>query len=53
MVVTLVSAHMKQLIAMKQEYEREGFHLQRLQGRRYMDAEGHIRSALGKIMEPL
>lgn len=50
---TSQAAHMKQLIAMKQEYEREGFHLQRLQGRRYVDAEGHIRSSLGKIMEPL
>ena len=50
---TSQAAHMKQLIAMKQEYEREGFHLQRLQGRRYVDAEGHIHSSLGKIMEPL
>lgn len=50
---TSQAAHMKQLIAMKQEYEREGFHLQRLQGRRYVDAEGRIRSSLGKIMEPL
>lgn len=50
---TSQAAHMKQLIAMKQEYEREGFHLQRLQGRRYVDAEGHIRSSLSKIMEPL
>ena len=50
---TSQAAHMKQLIAMKQEYEREGFHLQRLQGRRYVDSEGRVRSSLNKIMEPL
>ena len=50
---TSQAAHMKQLIAMKQEYEKEGFHLQRLQGRRYIDSDGHIRSSLGKIMEPV
>ena len=50
---TSQAAHMKQLIAMKQEYEKEGFHLQRLQGRRYVDNDGHIRSSLGKIMEPV
>lgn len=50
---TSQAAHMKQLIAMKQEYEREGFHLQRLQGRRYVDSEGRVRSSLSKIMEPL
>lgn len=50
---TSQAAHMKQLIAMKQEYEKEGFHLQRLQGRRYVDDDGHIRSSLGKIMEPV
>lgn len=44
--------HMQKLILLKKEYEREGFHLQRLYKRRKRDSQGRIRSTLGKIMMP-
>jgi hypothetical protein len=42
---------MDKLIKMKKEYERLGFHLQRLYKRRKKDENGVFRSTLGQIME--
>ena len=42
--------HMQKLLQLKKDYEREGFHLQRLYKRRAKDANGVYRSTLGKIM---
>ena len=36
---------------MKKDYEREGFHLQRLYKRRKVDKKGNIVSTFGEIME--
>jgi hypothetical protein len=43
--------HMQKLLQMKKDYEREGFHLQRLYKRRIKNKNGIYRSTLGKIME--
>lgn len=43
--------HMQKLLALKKDYEREGFHLQRLYKRRKADANGIMRSTFGQIME--
>ena len=48
---TSQASHIKQLIAMKQEYESRGFHLQRLYCRREVDDEGRIKSTFDHIME--
>ena len=45
--------HMQKLSALKREYEREGFHLQRLYKRRKVDSKGIMRSTMGDIMEPI
>ena len=45
--------HMAKLQAMKKDYERRGFHLQRLYKRRKADKNGIMRSTFGSIMEPL
>ena len=45
--------HMQKLLLMKKDYEREGFHLQRLYKRRIVDSEGNIRSTFYKITSPL
>jgi len=45
--------HMQKLLALKKDYEREGFHLQRLYKRRKADANGIMRSAFGQIIEPV
>jgi len=42
---------MKQLIAMKQDYEKRGFHLQRLYCRRTLDGEGKYKTTFDTIME--
>lgn len=42
--------HMQKLVTVKKEYEREGFHLQRLYKRRAKDKEGIPRSTFGVIM---
>lgn len=42
--------HMTKLQAMKKEYERLGFHLQRLYKRRKADKNGIMRSTFGSIM---
>ena len=41
--------HMNKLIQLKKEYEREGFHLQRLYKRRIADKNGIMRSTFGKL----
>ena len=42
--------HMHKLKDMQKEYERKGFHLQRLYKRRKADAQGIMRSTFGDIM---
>lgn len=42
--------HMAKLLAMKKDYEREGFHLQRLYSRRKKDKNGNYHSTFGNIM---
>ena len=44
---------MQKLLQMKKDYEREGFHLQRLYKRRFRDVNGIYHSTFGKIMEPV
>ena len=43
--------HMQKLLQMKKDYEREGFHLQRLYKRRKKDENGVYKSTFGSIME--
>ena len=43
--------HMQKLLQLKKDYEREGFHLQRLYKRRIRDKRGVMRSTLGVIMQ--
>lgn len=45
--------HMAKLQSMKKEYERLGFHLQRLYKRRKADDNGIMRSTFGSIMDPI
>lgn len=45
--------HMAKLQSMKKEYERLGFHLQRLYKRRLADENGIMRSTFGTIMDPI
>ena len=45
--------HMQKLLQMKKDYEREGFHLQRLYKRRFKDLNGVYHSSMTKIMQPL
>lgn len=42
--------HMSKLLALKKDYERVGFHLQRLYKRRKADANGIMKSTFGSIM---
>ena len=42
--------HMQKILQMKKDYEREGFHLQRLYKRRLADENGIMRSTFGTIM---
>ena len=42
--------HMQKLLVIKRDYEREGFHLQRLYKRRIVDKYGIPRSTFGDIM---
>ena len=44
--------HMQKLLQLKKDYEREGFHLQRLYKRRISDKRGIMKSTLGIIMQP-
>ena len=43
--------HMQKLLQLKKDYERTGFHLQRLYKRRTQDKNGIQRSTFGTIME--
>ncbi len=43
--------HMSKIQSMKRDYERRGFHLQRLYKRRKADANGIMRSTFGSIMD--
>ena len=43
--------HMAKILALKKDYEREGFHLQRLYKRRIRDEKGIMRSSFCTIME--
>lgn len=43
--------HMQKLLAVKKDYEREGFHLQRLYKRRKADENGIMRSTMFSIMD--
>jgi hypothetical protein len=43
--------HMAKILTLKKDYEREGFHLQRLYKRRKLDDEGFIKSTFDSIME--
>lgn len=45
--------HMQKLLTIKKDYEREGFHLQRLYKRRKKDKDGIMRSTFNIIMEPI
>ena len=45
--------HMQKLLVLKKDYEREGFHLQRLYKRRYTDDKGILRSTMGIIVAPM
>lgn len=45
--------HMQKLLQLKKDYEREGFHLQRLYKRRKSDDNGIMRSTFGSIMKPI
>lgn len=42
--------HMHKLLLLKKDYEREGFHLQRLYKRRTVDKDGNIVSTISSIM---
>ena len=43
--------HMSKLLTLKKDYEREGFHLQRLYKRRKKDSNGIFKSTFGEIMQ--
>ena len=43
----------QKLLTLKKDYEREGFHLQRLYKRRLRDKNGIMRSTFGQIMEEI
>lgn len=45
--------HMQKILQMKKDYEREGFHLQRLYKRRAKDVNGVYHTTMSKIMEPM
>ena len=45
--------HMQKLLQLKKDYEREGFHLQRLYKRRAPDKDGIMRSTFGLLRTPV
>lgn len=49
---TSQASHIKQLVALKKEYETQGFHLQRVFRRRGRRKDGKLTSLLNQIMEP-
>ena len=50
--MTSQANHMKAISSLKKDYEREGFHLQRLYSRRRIDENGRTRSTFDRIMFP-
>ena len=48
--MTSQANHMAKLLALKKEYEKNGFHLQRLYKRRKKDEQGNIKSTFSNIM---
>lgn len=48
---TSQASHIKQLVTLKEEYEKRGFHLQRLYCRRELDDNGYFKSTFSQIME--
>ena len=50
---TSQASHLAKLQSLQKEYERKGFHLQRLYKRRKKDSHGMYRSTMHVIMEPL
>ena len=45
--------HMQKLLVMKKDYEREGFHLQRLYKRRTIGKDGVPKTTLDIIVAPI
>ena len=45
--------HLQKLVTLKKEYERKGFHLQRLYKRRKANSNGIMQSTMHTIMEPI
>lgn len=45
--------HMQKLLQLKKDYERMGFHLQRLYKRRKANKNGIMKSTFGNIMKPI
>lgn len=45
--------HLHKVLALQKDYERKGFHLQRLYKRRKLDKNGIFRPTMGDIMKPL
>lgn len=43
--------HLQKVLVLKKDYEREGFHLQRLYKRRKKDSNGIFKSTFGEIMQ--
>lgn len=50
---TSQASHMQKLLQIKKDYERQGFHLQRLYKRRKRDQYGIMRSTLHVLREPM
>ena len=50
---TSQASHMSKVLALKTDYEREGFHLQRLYKRRRIDDQGRVVSTMDIVMAPL
>ena len=45
--------HMQKILQMKRDYQREGFHLQRLYKRRIKDVNGRYHTTMPTIMDPM
>lgn len=50
--LTSQAAHLSKVQSLQKEYERKGFHLQRLYKRRKKDSGGVYKSTMHQIMEP-
>ena len=48
---TYQANHLQKVLVLKKDYEREGFHLQRLYKRRKKDSNGIFKSTFGEIMQ--